>query len=232
MDTRQTPRPPARALAAVLGGFAVSAGFTLTSDLSLAGFCWSFWLVGLYSAYFAALRFALSLFVHRATLLKERFVPNATVAPATLMLVAIAVTGIVGAALLYAASWVYGFYGLFLSVWVRMPPEELFGPNGFINSDFWTPVAYLTRAYWPLVAGQLVSEAAWLLSTGSLWSVQGGAPERRIVALHVMIMALPFAAMLSWMLLGGRYETLTLLILLALKSAFDLRPARATAATA
>lgn len=226
METEQRQRPPASALAAVLGGFAISAGFTLTSDLSLAGFCWSFWLVGLYSAYFAAVRFAVRVFVHRHALLKERFAPTATIAPTTLMLIAIAVSVGVGFALLYAASWIYGFYGLFLSVWVRMPPEELFGPNGFINSDFWTPVTYLTRAYYPLVIGQLVSEAAWLLSTGSLWGTETGTPERRIVTLHVMILALPFAAMFSWMLLQGRYETLTLMILLAIKSAFDLRSSR------
>lgn len=41
-------------------------------------------------------------------------------------------------------TFAFGLYGLLLSFFAEMEPHELFGRNGFINSDFWTPVHVTT----------------------------------------------------------------------------------------
>jgi hypothetical protein len=219
------PGTPSRAvaLATSLAGLALSVVFAVSSDLTLAEFCWSVWLVGLYSAYVSAGRMALRLVRYRDALLRERIPPLSAVSGRALLGVSLVAAALLGAGLLYAFSLAYGFYGVMLSVWVQLSPEDLFGRNGFINSDFWTPVAHLTRLYWPLVAGQLLGEASLLFS-----AVQQGAgsPERRIVAMHVFVLALPFVALLSYALLGAEYETLGIVILLVIKSLFDVRPPR------
>jgi len=168
---------------------------------------------------------ALRLVLYRHALLRERIPPLSSLSSRALLYVSLAAGLVVGGALIYAFTWAYGFYGIMLSVWVRLPPEELFGPNGFINSDFWSPVAHLTRLYWPLVVGQLLSEASLLL-TRPQQAVASGSPERRILMLHVFVLALPFVALLSYALLGAQYETLSIVILLVIKSLFDAREPR------
>jgi len=199
--------------------------FAVSSDLTLAEFCWSVWLVGLYSAYVSAGRIALRLVRFRDALLRERVPLLSGVSGRALLGISLVAATLLGGGLLYAFSLAYGFYGIMLSVWVQLPPEELFGRNGFINSDFWTPVAHLTRLYWPLVAGQLLSEASTLFSTVQQ-AQAAGSPERRIVAMHVFVLALPFVALLSYALLGAEYQTLSIVILLVIKSLFDVRRPR------
>ena len=174
------PTPSRRvAIGHQLAGLAVSVVFAVSSDLTLAEFCWSVWLVGLYSAYVSAGRIALRLVRFREALLRERVPPLSGVSGRALLGISLVAATLLGGGLLYAFSLAYGFYGIMLSVWVQLPPEELFGRNGFINSDFWTPVAHLTRLYWPLVVGQLLSEASLLFS-----SVQQAQASRLARAAH------------------------------------------------
>jgi hypothetical protein len=215
-------------LATGLAGLALSVVFTVSSDLTLAEFCWTFWLVGLYSAYVSAGRIAIRLVRYREALLRERIPPLSAVSGRALLGTSLVAAALLGGGLLYAFSLAYGFYGIMLSVWVQLPPEELFGRNGFINSDFWTPVAHLTRLYWPLVVGQLLSEASTLFSTVQQTGTSSS-PERRIVTMHVFVLALPFVALLSYALLGAEYETLSIVILLVIKSLFDVRRPRTAA---
>lgn len=208
------------AVPTVLSGLLLSIAFTLSRDVSLAEFCWTFWLVGLYSSYISAGRFAVRTVLHRDAL-RERIPPLSTLAPRTLLWVSLALALTGGLALGYAFTYAFGFYGIMLSVWVRLQPESLFGPNGFINSDFWTPVLHLTRLYWPLVAGQIISESSALFSRPEPGS-GSFAPERQIVVLHVIVLALPFVAMLSYAALGTRYEAMSVVLLLIIKALFDL----------
>jgi len=208
------------AIPTVLSGLVLSIAFTLANDVSLAEFAWTFWLVGLYSSYISAGRFAVRTVLNRDSL-RERIPPLSSLEPRTLLWVSVALALAGGLALAYVFTYVFGFYGIMLSVWVQLQPEALFGRNGFINSDFWTPVLHLTRLYWPLVAGQIISESSALFGRPQP-GTESFAPERQIVVLHVFVLALPFVAMLSYALLGAQYETLSIVILLILKSLFDL----------
>jgi len=208
------------ALPTVLSGLALSIAFTLSNDVSLAEFAWTFWLVGLYSSYISAGRFAVRTVLNRDAL-RVRVPPLSALDPQSLLWVSLAVAVAGGVTLAYVFTYVFGFYGIMLSVWVQLQPETLFGRNGFINSDFWTPVLYLTRLYWPLVVGQIISESTALFSRPEPGTESFG-PERQIVVLHVFVLALPFVAMLSYALLGNQYETLSIVILLIIKSLFDL----------
>lgn len=208
------------AIPSVLSGLALSIAFTLSRDVSLAEFAWTFWLVGLYSSYISAGRFSVRTVLFRDSL-RERIPPLSPLEPRTLLWVSLALAIVGGLALAYVFTYIFGFYGIMLSVWVQLQPETLFGRNGFINSDFWTPVLYLTRLYWPLVVGQIISESSALFGRPQPGS-ESFAPERQIVVLHVFVLALPFVAMLSYALLGAQYETLSIVILLVIKSLFDL----------
>jgi len=216
----QTTNTSRVAIPTVLSGLLLSLAFTLSSDVSLAEFAWTFWLVGLYSSYISAGRFAVRTVLYRDSL-RERIPPLSELEPRALLWVSLALAVGGGIALAYAFTYVFGFYGIMLSVWVRLQPEELFGRNGFINSDFWTPVVYLTRLYWPLVLGQIISESSALFGRPQP-SSESFSPERQLVVLHVFVLALPFVAMLAYALLGAEYETLSIVILLVIKSMFDL----------
>jgi len=219
MDEKRTNTNRA-AMPTVLSGLVLSIAFTLYRDVSLAEFCWTFWLVGLYSSYISAGRFAVRTVLHRESL-PERIPPLSRLEPQALLWVSLALGIVGGLALAYAFTYVFGFYGIMLSVWVRLQPESLFGPNGFINSDFWTPVFHLTRLYWPLVVGQIISESSALFGRPQPGAASL-APERQIVVLHVFVLALPFVAMLSYAAFGARYEPLSIVLLLVIKSLFDL----------
>ncbi len=219
MDEQRTNTNRA-AIPTVLSGLVLSIAFTLSRDVSLAEFAWTFWLVGLYSSLIAAGRFAVRTVLYRDSL-RKRIPPLSSLEPRALLWVSLAVAVLGGLALAYAFTYVFGFYGIMLSVWVQLQPEALFGRNGFINSDFWTPVLHLTRLYWPLVAGQIISESSALFGRPQP-GTESLAPERQIVVLHVFVLALPFVAMLSYAVLGAQYETLSIVLLLIVKSLFDL----------
>lgn len=55
-------------------------------------------------------------------------------------------------------SYIFGFYGLFLSVIAEMEPLSFFGRNNFINSDFFTPVMYLLKCFWLMTLGVLITQ--------------------------------------------------------------------------
>ncbi|HPB32501.1 MAG TPA: hypothetical protein PLB62_13685, partial [Candidatus Sumerlaeota bacterium] len=98
----------------------------------------------------------------------------------------------------------------------------LFGKNGFINSDFFTPVTYLALKFWPMVLGSLAANAEYLFRRASsrkfLVSLQA-----EILRIHVLIVALPFLTLLVWTAFKASYQSVAVVLLNAI---FFLMPGK------
>jgi len=112
-------------------------------------------------------------------------------------------------------GFVFGFYGLFLSVFAEMEPVALFGRNGFINSDFFTPVAYLAEHFWPMAAAVLIMSWEDFLCANP-WKRVLLPLQHEILRMHVMVLALPIVSLAAWALLGAAYHLLAIVLLMGL----------------
>jgi len=117
----------------------------------------------------------------------------------------------------------FAFYGLFLSVWAEMEPYSFFDRNGFINSDFFSPVMYLTKKFWPMIIGLLISnldifvkESAWRLMFLPFRSSE-------IIRIHIMVIVMPFLCLLAWAISKNAYQPITITLLMGI---FYLLPTR------
>lgn len=196
-------------------GFGVSSPFALGQQWSLQEFCWSTWLAALafsWACVATAVVQILSKGSAAAAGVEERlpFVKGWPSPAVSLLGAALAVGAAVAAFWIYA--FVFSFYGIFLSVFAEMEPVRLFGRNGFINSDFFTPVARLAERYWPMVAGALIADAG-LLGSGSPWRRFAAPFHAEAVRMHLFVIALPFVSMAAWALFGRNYSPAAILLL-------------------
>ena len=197
-------------------GFVLAAAFALTQDWSLPAFCWSTWLAGLVYAWTcigtAALQIVLTARSNRKAY-ERRIPPLGRVPPAAFHLGVTAVALLTAYVAFRIYAFAFGFYGLFLSVFAEMEPVALFGRNGFINSDFYTPVAYLLKHYWPMAAGVLITSWEGLLHQDP-WKRVLLPLQHEILRMHVMVLALPFVSLAAWALLGAAYHSLAIVLLM------------------
>lgn len=198
-------------------GFALTSVFAVAGDWSLPEFCWSTWLAGLVFAWSctaaAAVQIALSSALPGRAAGRPPFLRN--LHPALFFLLMTAAAAGAGFFAFRVYGFLFGFYGLFLSVFAEMEPHELFGRNGFINSDFYTPVGHLLRRFWPMAAGVLTANGGVFFGREP-WKRIVLPFERHIVRLHVMIVALPFFSLLAWFLFKESYPSATIILLSAL----------------
>jgi hypothetical protein len=208
-----------------LAGLAVAASVAVAGDWSLAEFCWSTWLAGLLLTWLCVLSGGLQIIVTapkwRARL--ERHVPalGRLPQPATVALT-VASAVVLTAFAFYAYTFAFGFYGLFLSFFAEMEPHALFGRNGFINSDFWTPVGYLAVNFWAMSAGVVVAYGLGIMRTNP-WQRMLLPFATEVVRVHVMVVVMPFLALLAWAALGESYQSSVIVLLMAV---FYLLPGR------
>ena len=197
----------------------------VAADWSLAEFCWSTWLAGLLFTWLCVLTGGLQIVLtasQRGTLL-ERQIPalgrlshravTALTAAAAAVLMALAFKGY---------TFAFGFYGLFLSFFAEMEPHALFGRNGFINSDFWTPVRYLAVTFWAMSVGTVVAYGHGLIRSDP-WKRMLLPFATEIVRVHVMVVVMPFLALIAWAAFGGSYESTVIVLLMGV---FYLLPGR------
>jgi hypothetical protein len=198
-------------------GFAVAATFAVLGGWSLPEFCWSAWLTGLIYSWAAVLTGAIRIIAtgrSRKSSYEEHLPVLGRMSGTAflLALVLVIVPGAVAMAYLYAI--VFGFYGLFLSFFAEMQPHDLFGRNGFINSDFSDPVMYLLVLFWPMVAGTLITFRDELVR-GDPWR-RLLLPTREVARVHVLVVTMPFLALLAWALFGESYHSVTIVLLMGL----------------
>ncbi len=201
----------------------------MAQDWSLAEFCWSAWLAGLIYTWACILSAALHIIIkgRAEKSAYEKHLPFLEKLSPTAFGLGIAAISAVALLLAFRLSiFVFGFYGLFLSVFAEMEPLAHFGKNGFINSDFFTPLAYLISRFWTMAAGVLISN--WQdFFLQQPWKRILVPVQREILRLHLMILALPFFSLLAWAIFRHSYQPVTILLLM---SFFYLLPKKARAA--
>lgn len=209
-----------------LVGFIVAAAFAVVQEWSLPEFCWSTWLAGLVYAWVCVLTGCLQILLTARTSKAEydRRVPFLRQITPTAFLLALSVLmPLIGWLAFRIYEFFFGFYGLFLSVFSEMEPLELFGRDGFINSDFYTPVVYLLVLFWPMTLGVVI--ANWRdLFRKDPWKRVLLPFQKEILRIHILVLALPFFALLAWALFGEAYQSITIVLLMGL---FYLLPKRA-----
>jgi hypothetical protein len=123
---------------------------------------------------------------------------------------------LIGWIALYGYSYLFAFYGLFLSVFAEMEPHSLFGRNGFINSDFATPVTYLIGRFWPMILGTLIANADDFVKNKTWMGILLPFRSNTILRIHILTLALPFVTLIAWALFKTAYQPITLVLLIGL----------------
>jgi hypothetical protein len=193
----------------------LNCAFAVLDEWSLREFCWSTWLASLiYSwacAASASIRIVLG--ARREKVALEARLPSLKELPFAAFFLAITLVALAAGSLaFYLYSYLFGFYGIFLSVFAEMEPHALFGRNGFINSDFFTPVTYLLGNFWPMTVGTLLANAGDF-ARGNPW--QRFVPAHDILRIHIMVIGMPFLALIAWALFRENYQQPTIVVLMA-----------------
>lgn len=212
MDVKRLLNP------ASLVGLALSVFFAVSEKWTVPEFAWSTWLAGLVFSYASIVSWALHvLFTAREDKpLFERRLPFLTaLTPGVFLLILIPLM-LLGAYIAFRVyTFLFGFYGIFLSVFASMPPDDLFGPDGFINSDFYTPLAELLRMFWPMAVGTLIANAGIFLNH-EIWKQVFMPFKAEMLRIHILTLAVPFLSLGAWILFKDDYQPVTVVLLLVI----------------
>jgi hypothetical protein len=206
-------------------GLGLSSVFAVTEGWSLPEFCWSTWLSGLVYAWTCIASASMQIIFTARTdkAAYEIHIAFLRRCSSGLFLLGTTVISVsVGFLAFRLYSVLFGFYGLFLSVFSEMTPLALFGRNGFINSDFFTPVMVLIDRFWPMALGVLI--ANWEdFARNNPWKRVLLPFQKEILRIHVMILVLPIVSLIAWTFFGKEYQSITIVCLMGL---FYLLPKR------
>ncbi len=225
-------KAPDKNLALHLVCFLGSAFLAVRQEWSVREFCWSVWIAGLvFSLLCVAWGYIhLIIRVEREGRKLANFSGFALLSnPLNASLVVFAAGSVAAMAAAFIYLKVFSFYGLFLSVFAEMKPYELFGRNGFINSDFFTPAAHLARKFWPVILLASVSGAGALTGPDPWVKMVMPVRSKEIIRIHLMTLALPFLSLFFWMIFRDKYNAPAVVSLLAIFFLVSLpsrRPAR------
>ncbi|MFH1363960.1 MAG: hypothetical protein ABIH45_07130 [Candidatus Omnitrophota bacterium] len=202
-----------------LAGFGFNTVYAIIYKWSLQEFCWSAWLAALFFSWSCVVVGLIRVILNVRLLkqeLKSKFSFLRNISDPVFILLLCLVAMATAWIMYNLYCYLFGFYGLFLSVFAEMQPHSYFGRNGFINSDFFTPVMYLLVKFWPMIVGVLVSNldifskvAPWRLM---LLPFRSG----EIVRIHVMIVIMPFLCLLAWAIFRQGYQPITIIILMGI----------------
>ena len=199
-------------------GFGLAAAFAIAENWSLPEFCWSTWLTGLAYSWACVLTAAVQILftAGRQRADYEDALPSLRALGPSAFLAGIALAALLaGGIAFYVYTWLFGFYGLFLSVFAEMEPHALFGRNGFINSDFFTPVQHLAGKFWPMVLGTLIANVDGFVQERPWLRIVQPFRSSVMLRIHILTIALPFVSLFAWALFGTAYQPVTIVLLLA-----------------
>ena len=221
-DTGKTNRQGVtsfRYIAFSLIAFGLTSYLTIVQKWSLQEFCWCVWLAGLFFSWTCVMTAVIQIMLTARTQ-KEYYdskVPLIkNISDELFALAVLPVSLSVGFVALYLYTWIFSFYGLFLSVFAAMRPLNLFGPNGFINSDFFTPVVYLAEKNWLMILATLIANADNFMRKNSWERIVLPFKQNEILRIHIMILVMPFLAMMMWALFKDAYQQLTIVLLIGI----------------
>jgi hypothetical protein len=198
-------------------GFGLTSAFAVTQEWSLPEFCWSTWLAGLVYSWMCVISAAIQILLtaRRKKGIYETAVPLLRSTSPSLFFTAITLSVVlIGLIVLYLYSYLFAFYGIFLSVFAEMEPHSLFGRNGFINSDFITPVSCLVGSFWPMVLGTLVANAEDFLNNNAWKRILLPFQSHEILRIHILTIAMPFLTLLAWALFKDSYQPVAMVFLI------------------
>lgn len=199
-------------------GFGLASVFAVTRRWSLPEFCWSTWLAGLVYAWgcvvTASLQIILTARSDKADY-DEHLPFLRRLSPGVLLPGLTVISVSAGLLAFHLYSYLFAFYGLFLTVFSEMEPLVLFGRNGFINSDFFTPVMYLVDRFWPMAVGVLITNWEDFFRKNP-WKRVLLPFQKEIVRMHIMIVALPFVSLIAWAMFREAYQSITIVLLMGL----------------
>jgi hypothetical protein len=206
-------------IAISLLAFALTSYLAFVQKWSLKEFCWCVWLAGLFYSWTCVITASIQIMLTTRTQkdyydLEVPFMKK--ISPEVFALGIIPVTLLIGFIALYIYCWLFSFYGLFLSVFAEMEPVDLFGRNGFINSDFFTPVTYLAQKVWPMIVVTLIANADDFLQKNPWQKIVFPFKTNEILRIHVMILAMPFLMMITWAIFKDAYQQLTIVLLIGI----------------
>jgi hypothetical protein len=201
-----------------LAGFVLAAGFAVADGWTLQAFSWSTWLAGLVLSVVGVISAAIHT-VFTTDSLKGKLAVHIpwlnTISSSLFRLLVLLILITLVPAVLYLYAFIYSIYGMLLSFFAEMEPVELFGRNGFINSDFITPVGYLLKTYWAMALGTIMAE--WELFTKpEPWKRIVVPAETGMMRVHIYVVVMPFVALFAYSLFGDSYHSLAIVILMAL----------------
>jgi len=199
-------------------GFGLASVSAVTREWSLPEFCWSAWLAGLVYAWgcivTASLQIILTARSGKAAY-DKRLPFLRRVSPIAFLLGVTVVAVCAGVLAFRMYSFLFAFYGLFLSVFSEMEPHSMFGRNGFINSDFFTPVMFLVDRFWPMAVGVLIANWGDFFLQKP-WKRILLPFQKEILRMHIMILALPLFSLIAWFLFGEAFQSITIVLLMGL----------------
>lgn len=199
--------------------FILTSWLSIEQKWSVQEFCWSVWLAGLFYSWMCVVTAAIQIMLTSKTS-KDYYDAEVSlfkkIPPEAFSFVIIPMTLFVGFVALYIYCWIFSFYGIFLSVFAEMQPLELFGRNGFINSDFFTPVTYLAQNLWPMILATLLANADDFLQNNPWQRIVSPFKSNTILRIHIMTIALPFLMMFAWALFKNAYQQPTIVLLIGI----------------
>ena len=206
-------------IAVNLIAFGLTSYLAVTQQWSVQELCWSVWLAGLFYSWTCVITAAIQILLTART--QKEYYDTAVpfikrISPDVFALVIIPVTLLLGWIALYLYCYLFSFYGLFLSVFAEMEPHSLFGRNGFINSDFFTPVTYLAGNFWPMIIGTLIANTDEFMKKTPWKRILPPFQSNEILRIHIMTVAMPFLMLIAWALFKPAYQQLTIVLLIGI----------------
>jgi hypothetical protein len=182
-------------------------------------FCWIVWVTGLMFSYLCSITgfFHLLFDIKNQSETLTQFVPFFIYSKKVLFILLILTAGLVASSIaILIYTYLFGFYGLFLSVFARMEPLNLFGENGYINSDFFTPLKFLLEKFYMVVIVSLISNFFFILRIDPWSKIFLPFKSKEILRIHIMTLLLPFLSLLFFALFKDKYQTPVIIALLCL----------------
>ena len=195
-------------------GFVLSSIFIIDDEWLLSEYCWSIWISGLIYSWFTVLLSFIKNILNLNQIsknLKNKFVYLKKLSFLTTNLLVLITLSIIGLIFFKLYSYLFGFYGILLSVFAEMEPHYFFGRNGFINSDFFTPVVYLCNNFWPMILGTLIANYSHISELESSKLIFYPF-ESNITKIHIMTVLLPFLSLIFWMIFKEDYQIFVIMI--------------------
>ncbi|MGB5218576.1 MAG: hypothetical protein WBN66_09795 [Smithella sp.] len=217
--TKQQSMTSFRRIAVSLIAFGMTSYLAVVQEWSLQEFCWGVWLAALFYSWTCVITAVIQIMLTARTQKayydsKALFLKN--ISPELFTLGILPVSLLVGFIALYIYTWLFSFYGLFLSVFAEMQPLDLFGRNGFINSDFFTPVTYLAERYWLMILVTIIANADDFMRKNSWERIVLPFKYNEMLRIHIMILVMPFLMMITWALFKDACQQLTIILLIGI----------------